>query len=210
MKRNVIIDLTHPIVHGLPVYPGDAETKLVHDRQLQRDHYNNHLLTINMHAGTHMDGPMHLTDSTTYLNEVPIDRFIGEGCLIDVEGEREIGYRPEYESLIREESIVLVHTGHDRLFGQPGYFEDYPVLTVPFAELLVRKRVKIVGLDTPSPDRYPFEVHRHLFANDVLILENLANVDKLLGAEAFEITALPLRIRADSSIARVIARIKQP
>ncbi|TYP72490.1 cyclase family protein [Paenibacillus methanolicus] len=206
----MIIDLTHPIVHGLPVYPGDAETKLVHDRQLRRDHYNNHLLTINMHAGTHMDGPMHLTDSTTYLYDYPVERFIGEGCLINAVGEREIGYKRDYETLIQEESIVIVHTGHGRLFGQPGYFDDYPVLTVPFAELLVRKRVKIVGLDTPSPDRYPFEVHHSLFANDVLIVENLANVDKLLEADAFEITALPLRIRADSSIARIIARVKQP
>ncbi|MFB9328489.1 cyclase family protein [Paenibacillus aurantiacus] len=206
----MIIDLTHLVEHGLPVYPGDAETTLVHDRQLHRDHYNNHLLTINMHAGTHMDGPMHLTDSTTYLNDYPVDRFVGKGCLIDAAFEREIDYRPEYEALIPEESIVVVHTGHGRLFGKPGYFEEYPVLTVPFAQLLARKRVKIVGLDTPSPDRYPFEVHRSLFANDVLILENLANVEKLVGAAAFEITALPLRIRADSSIARVIARIEKP
>ncbi|MFC3748626.1 hypothetical protein [Paenibacillus sp. GCM10012306] len=59
----------------------------------------------------------------------------------------------------------------------------------------------------PSPDRFPFEIHKYLLSNDVLILENLTNVDALLGKEKFEVMALPLRIRSDSAISRVIARI---
>ncbi|WP_223067374.1 cyclase family protein [Paenibacillus caui] len=203
----MIIDLSHIIQDGMPVYPGDSETVLVQSKQIRKDYYNNHQLSVNMHAGTHIDGPMHLLDIQECLSEFPIETFIGEGCLLDVTGESIIDYKEEYEQLIKPNQIVIVHTGHSQFYGESKYFEDYPVLTPQFAELLVRKRVKMVGLDTPSPDKYPFEVHKTLFQNRILIIENLTRLEPLKSAKSFEVTALPLPIQADSSIARVIARI---
>ncbi|WP_307585910.1 cyclase family protein [Paenibacillus wynnii] len=95
-----------------------------------------------------------------------------------------------------------------KLFGQAGYFKNHPVITLAFAELLVRKRVKMICLETPSPDQYPFEVHKYLFKNKILVTENLTNVEQLLNVDSFEVIALPLHIRADSSVARVIARVR--
>jgi kynurenine formamidase len=204
----MIIDLTHLIKDKLPVFPGDAETLLVKSKHIQKDYYNNHQLNINMHAGTHIDGPMHLTDTNVYLSDFPIDTFVGDGCVIDVSGETTIDYKEVYEDLIQEKQIVLLHTGHSKNFGQAEYFTEYPVLTQRFAELLVRKQVKMLGLDTPSPDKYPFEVHKHLFQNDILIIENLTNIGQLLLVKSFTIIALPLNIQADSSIARVVAVTK--
>lgn len=202
----MIIDLSHVIQNGLPAYPGDSETELIQSKSIKNDYYNNHQLSINMHAGTHIDGPMHLTDCNEYLNEVPLDTFIGDGCLLDVSGQAVIDYKEEYEQLIKQKQIVILYTGHSKLFGQSDYFTDYPVLTIAFAELLVRKQIKMIGLDTPSPDKYPYEIHQYLFQNKILIAENLTNVEQLLNLDSFEVIALPLPIRADSSIARVIAR----
>lgn len=204
----MIIDLSHLIQDGMPVYPGDTETVLVQSRNIQTDYYNNHQISMNMHAGTHIDGPMHLLDCKEYLSEFPVDTFLGDGCLLDVSGLTVIDYNEEYEQLIKEEQIVILYTGHSKWYGQEQYFTDYPVLTVAFAELLVRKRTKMVGMDTPSPDKYPFEVHKCLFQNRILIAENLTHVDQLLNIKAFEIIALPLHIQADSSVARVVARVK--
>lgn len=204
----MIIDLTHIIENEMPVYPGDVETVLVHSKKIHEDKYNNHQLSINMHAGTHIDGPMHLIDSNTYLSTFPIETFIREACLLDVSNQKIIDYKTEYEQLIQEKQIVILYTGHSQYYGQKKYFTDYPVLTKEFADLLVRKEVKMVGLDTPSPDNYPFNIHQYLFQNEVLIIENLTKVDRLLGVESFEIIALPLYIKSDSSIARVVARIK--
>ncbi|WP_282940120.1 cyclase family protein [Paenibacillus sp. RC67] len=201
-----IIDLTQPIHDGMTVYPGDAETGLVRSKKFQQDGYTNHQLSINMHAGTHIDGPMHLVDCEKYLNDFPVETFIGEGCLLDVSQENTIDYKVEYEELIQQKQIVLLYTGYNQYYGQPRYYTDHPVLTLPFAELLVRKQVKMIGLDFPSPDQYPFEVHKYLFQNDILIIENLTNVEQLLHVKSFEVIALPLSVKADSSIARVVAR----
>lgn len=204
----MFIDLSYLIQNDMPVYPGDSETVLQQTNYIHKDDYNNHQVTINMHAGTHIDGPMHLLDCNVYLNEFPLDTFIGNGCLLDVSKETIIDYKEEYEQLIKQRQIVILYTGHSKYYGQSKYFTEYPILTAEFANLLIRKQVKMIGMDTPSPDKDPFEIHKLLFQNDILIIENLANVEKLLNINSFEITALPLNIRADSSIARVIARVK--
>ena len=49
--------------------------------------------------------------------------------------------------------------------------------------------------------------HKLLFDNGIYIIENLMNLDKLLGIKKFEVIALPLKIKADSSIARVVAKV---
>jgi kynurenine formamidase len=180
---------------------------LQQSKHIKQDYYNNHQLDINMHAGTHMDGPMHLLDIQHYLSEFPLEQFIGRACLLDVSGLGIVDYDEKYETLIEPEQIVVLYTGHSQCYGQEEYFMEYPILTKEFAELLVRKQVKMIGLDTPSPDKYPFEVHKVLFQHNILILENLANVEKLLDVSQFEIIALPMRIQADSAIARVVARI---
>lgn len=204
----MIIDLTHPIIQSLPVFPGDDETHLAKTRNLERDHYNNYKLDIGMHSGTHIDGPMHLTDRPEYISEYPLETFIADGCIIDVRGRNSIDYQEKYEQTIQEGSIVLLCTGHSRLYGKEDYFSDYPVITAEFAGLLARKQVLMLGMDTPSPDKVPYAIHKYLFRHNILIIENLTNLQELLKVDRFEVIALPLRIRADSSIARVVARVR--
>lgn len=202
-----LIDLTHIIQEQTPVYPGDSDMELIQTKYLATDGYCNHQLTINMHTATHIDGPMHLIKSNHYLSDFPLEAFIGKGTLLNVSGISRIEYKEEYERLISDSSILILYTGHSVYFGQEKYFTEYPVITKEFAELVIRKKVKMLGMDTPSPDKYSFEIHKFLFENQVLIAENLTNVDQLLHVNSFEIIALPLFIKADSSVARIIARL---
>lgn len=201
-----LIDLTHTIVNGLPVYPGDGETVLKQTRFLEKDMFNNHRLEISVHAGTHIDSPMHFLDTKKYISQLPLEAFIGEGCLLDVRGQKKIELKEEYPSLIKENSIVLLYSGIDKMFGQEEYYYNHPELTIEFAEFLVEKKIKIVGMDFISPDKYPFNIHTKLFKNNVLIIENLTNLGELQKLESFEVMAFPLKIDADSSILRVIAK----
>jgi kynurenine formamidase len=115
--------------------------------------------------------------------------------------------KPEYEKLVREQSIVLLYTGHDRLFGKPEYFDNYPVVDSDLCQLFIRKKIKMLGMDGPSPDREPYQVHKSLLTMRIYIIENLTNLGNLAEEKSFEVIALPLKIRANSSPARVVARI---
>lgn len=202
-----LVDLSHPIYNHMPVHPYDDPVNLYSNRTLQADKYNNSRLEIGMHAGTHIDTPMHLTERETFISEIPIERFTGKGCLLDVRDEQIIGYKEEYREIVAEDDIVLLLTSHSEKYGTPEYFTDHPVVDEALADFFIEKGIKMLGMDLPAPDRYPFPVHRRLFAKDILIIENMTNLSQLLPADDFEVMAFPLKVRAEASMARVVAKI---
>jgi len=204
----ILIDLSHNIINDMPVHPYDDPVKLYQDKFLDRDGYNNFKLEIGMHAGTHIDSPMHMTNIDSFINEISLEMFIGKGCLLDVRDESVIKYKEEYSSIVNENDIVILFTGYYEKYGTEEYYKEYPVVDKELADFFIDKRIKMLGMDLPSPDRYPFEIHKVLFNNDILIIENLTNLLQLLSIDNFEIIAFPLKIKAEASMARVVARKK--
>lgn len=201
-----IIDLTQRFTTAMPVHALDEPASIKKVRHLATDYYNDWELSSGMHVGTHIDGPGHLTDSNLLIADMPVDRFVGQGVLLDART------RPIDASLlqglsIHRDAIVLILTGMDKKFGAKEYFEQYPVMSTEFAKELVRRNIKIVGLDSFSPDQYPFDVHKLLFVHGILIIENLTGLDQLIGVKKFTVVALPLKTATDSALARVIAMI---
>ncbi len=201
------VDLSQPIHTGMPVYPGDSAVILKHDRLYSRDHYNNHSLEAGMHAGTHIDGRMHLLDADEYIGNMPPEHFCGRGGIIRSENESVISMRPGYQETIKGKDIILFHTGMDKFYGSEKYYYDHPVLDISICKCLAANKIKLIGVDMPSPDRIPFEIHKFLLQNNIFILENLTNLDLISEAHIFEVFAFPLKINADSSMVRAIARI---
>lgn len=138
-----------------------------------------------------------LEDGKT-LDTFTIDHFIGRGILID-------GFDVKAAD-IKAGDIVLFYTGWGKRYYDSKYFEDYPVLTEDVANYLVSQKVKMIGMDMCSPDKPPFNVHKILLKNDILIIENLTNLEQLVGKQ-FTVFALPINLRLDAAQARVIAQI---
>lgn len=202
-----LIDLSTEIYNDMPVHPYDNKVRLYQDKYLDKDEYVNHMLVTGMHSGTHIDAPMHLIESKTFISEIPMDRFAGRGVLLDVRNEKIIKYKENYDNIVQKNDIVLLFTGHGKKFGTDSYYNGYPVVGSDLAEFLVEKEIKMLGMDLPSPDNYPFEIHKKLLKNDILIIENLNNLEKLINAKYFYIIAFPLKIKAEAALARVAAWI---
>lgn len=201
------IDLSQSIIHDMPIHPYDDKVSLYQDRFLDKDKYVNFRLEIGMHSGTHIDTPMHLTDRETYINEISLDRFIGRGVLLDVRNKRNINFEDYYHDMVQEDDIVLLYTGHSDKYGAEGYYADQPIVGMELANFFVKKKIKMLGMDLPSPDNYPFDIHKILLANNILIIENLTNLSELIDVKNFDVIAFPLKIRAEASMARVVACI---
>jgi kynurenine formamidase len=202
------IDLSHPISDNMPVYPGDLEVSLKQQSFYQKEGHNNFALSTGMHAGTHLDGLMHLTERLTRIAELPLDSFAGDGFLVNVCGQSEIDLPESAFDLLSPGSIVLFYAGFDQYFGKQEYYNTYPAISEATAWHLVKKGVKMVGMDFPSPDYAPYNIHTILLNKNILILENLTNLSALLPYQEFELLAFPLKIEADSSPVRVVARIE--
>lgn len=195
------------VTHNMPVYPHDAPVELQATATTQVDGYSNSVLRMGMHVGTHIDGILHMKTNGVTIDKVPLDHLTGEAVLIDALGRSEIDLTTAITALDLSNKIVLVHTGFSAKFGSSDYFTDHPVLTLKLAQYFTSQKVKMVGMDFPSPDREPFEVHHQLFNNNIIIAENLVNLEQLIGKPHIEIIALPLKILADSAPARIIARV---
>jgi len=203
-----LVDLSNWIEQDMPVYPSDEKPDLIQDKFLDIDKYNNFTIKTGTHVGTHIDSPMHLTNSTKFIGEYSLENFCGRACVIDARGLDIIKYVPLYDELIKNKDIVLLYTGFDTEYGSDDYYNAQPVIDISFAELLVKAGIKIIGMDTPSPDRYPFLIHKFLLSNNIFILENLRNLQSLLNEKDFEVFAFPLKIKADASLVRAVASIK--
>lgn len=201
------IDLTHTLNANIAVFPGDDPIQLDHVKTLESDGFNNYRLSTGMHVGTHIDGPMHMTSDPRMICKLPLEQFAGKGVLIDVRREKRIEFREEFRTLIQPDDIVVFYSGLDIYFGTPKYFTEYPDFTEKMARFLVAQKVKMIAIDWVSPDHHPYPIHDILFKSNILILENLTKVHHLLHATNFEIYAFPLKVEADSSIVRAVAKI---
>lgn len=201
------IDLTHTFKADMPVYPGDPLPILTQSAEISAAGYNEFHISTGMHVGTHMDSPLHMLENGKKLSEYPAEKFFGKGHLIDARNQKEINADLLAGKLIEAGDIVLMMTGFDKKFGSESYYNDYPEIAESFAQKLVTLGVKIVGMDTPSPDRAPFNIHKILLGNDILIIENLTNLEALLSHEEFDIIALPAKFEAEAAPVRVVAKV---
>ena len=202
------IDLSHKISNNMPVFPGDEGVSIIKTRNLETDYYTAYELKSGMHSGTHIDAPMHKIEDNRTVDMLPIDSFMGNGVLLDARNEQIIKYKPKYEEIIKENDIVLIYTGFSDYFytDTDKYYNEYPYMDAQLADFLVCKKVKMIGVDTPSPDRHPFELHSMFLGKDIFILGNLTNLSALVALDRFEVYAVPLKIEAEGSLVRAWAR----
>ncbi|PIQ77751.1 cyclase [Candidatus Peregrinibacteria bacterium CG11_big_fil_rev_8_21_14_0_20_46_8] len=202
----MLIDLTHKFTAQMPVYPGDNPSELQQVNFVEQGGIAHFHIATGMHVGTHIDAPMHMLEGGKKISDYPLEHFFGRGCLIDARGKDKIDVDLLDGIELQSDDIVLILTGHDKKFRAPDYFDAFPMLTEAFAEKLVNDGVKIVALDTPSPDGEPFSIHKILLERDVLIIENGTNFDRLIDQKNFEVTALPVNFEAEASLVRLVAR----
>jgi kynurenine formamidase len=201
------VDLTHTFDFNMPVYPGDPAPQLVQTATIAAQGYNEYCLSGGMHVGTHMDAPLHMIENGAFMSEIPANRFFGRGRLVDARGRTVVTEDLLENADLMPGDIVLVLTGWSKHFRKADYYQSFPEIQPAFAERLVSEGVSILGLDTPSPDRPPFPVHKILLSKDVLIIENLTDLELLLEVRSFEVIAAPVKFYCEAAPVRVIARI---
>jgi 3-hydroxyisobutyrate dehydrogenase len=210
-------DLSRPLYSGMPrvhTFPEPVYRQLLH----MPEHPLN-ATEINMvaHVGTHVDAPCHFIPDAPAIDELPLERFRGPGVvwrlnvapggLIDVDDLEDA--RPS----LRPGDILILDTGTAEHFGTDRY-DDHPSLAVAAAHWIIDHQVKLLAVDTPTPDvavarraaDFDWPVHHALLAAGVLISEHVCNLRPLAG-QRVEANFVPLNITgADGAPVRALAR----
>jgi len=210
-----IIDLTLTVSDEIPTFPGSPQPSFIPWENVKEDGYNLELLFLSTHTGTHMDAPYHFLEKGAKIHEISLKKLVSEAVLIQCRkkgGESitkiDIQKFEKKHGKIASFSSVIFYTGWQRNLQKKYYFTKNPGLSVSAAKYLASKKVSLVGIDSPSIDLgtdSKFSVHQIFAKKGILIVENLANLDKIKSSK-FHLVVLPLKLKnATGSPVRAIA-----
>ncbi|WP_376794750.1 cyclase family protein [Thermogemmatispora sp.] len=205
------IDLSHAIEQGMTVFPGDPEPGF--EAVATEPPWQVTRLMLGTHTGTHIDAASHLVPEGKTITQYPPERFLLTGIVVPVEGRGEDepitaeALQPHLQALPAG-GAVLLRTGWDLYWKSERYLR-HPYLSPEAARLLVEAGASLVGIDALSVDssvQGTQHAHATLLGSDVLIVENLARLDRLISGVVYQYSFLPLPLRGlDGSPIRALA-----
>ena len=210
-----ILDLTLTISENISTFPGSPAPSFIEWENIKDDGYNLELLFLSTHTGTHLDAPYHFLEKGTKIHEINVKRLVCDAVLIKLRkksGETikklDIEKFEKTYGKIAASSSVIFWTGWQKNLLKGFYFIKNPGLSISAANYLAAKKINLVGIDAPSVDLgsdSKFPAHHILTKNNILIVENLANLDKINSGN-FHLVIAPLKLKnATGSPIRALA-----
>lgn len=224
LAASTLVELTHPFEEETLVWPTSIPfTFEVTSEGMTEDgyFYASRDLEGPEHGGTHLDAPIHFAEGRWTTDEIPLERLVGPGVVVDVSAEASAD--PDYQiqvadltawedehGPIPDGAMLLVFTDRGRHWGDAEAYMgtarrgeeavaelSFPGLHPETARWLVEnRRISAVGIDTPSIDHGPstlYEAHRTLLEENIFAFENVANLDRLPPSGS-TIIALPMKL----------------
>jgi arylformamidase len=201
-----IYDLSPMISAQTAVFPGDCIFSFEKVLSFEKGHHLelSRLMTT-PHIGAHADSSSHYHASGDGVEKRPLKSFLGKAQVITVPSKKGFRVLPEDIDLTSiTEKRVLFRTGS---FPNPNQWtHDFMSLSPELIEVLGKKGVLLVGIDTPSvdpADSKKLESHQALYKSKMSVLEGLVFPDIADGVYFLVALPLPL-VGVDASPVRAI------
>lgn len=168
-------------------------------------------LRATVHLGAHADAPSHYGADAPSIEAQDLGLYLGPCQVVRVGlGGSEATVTPASITAAITEPRVLIHTG---TYPDPTIWNtQFASLSPDLISMLADRGVKLVGIDTPSVDRFESQdlpTHRACLERGVAILEGL--VLSAIPEGRYELIALPLRLVGfDASPVRAVLRTLTP
>ena len=211
-----IVDLGHEIFSNMPTL-GAPTTFWSEDRHESlakltsgRFSMESRMMLMSEHAGTHLDSPWHSYPKGIPVDEIPLERLMLRGHLLDLRAKRphQAITTADIEAAasrsgkpIAEGDAVLVWTGVDGQWGEPGFTRERPFIPEATVESLATKRIGLFGTDlvqVDDPDEWWYPTHTSLARSGIPMVQQLCNLGQLEGKE-FIFLAIPLKLRGGTA-----------
>jgi len=173
---------------------------------------NTSSILLGSHLGTHMDAPSHFIPGGGTIENTPLDVCMGEVTIVDAR-HRGPGSRllPEDLAGLALKERVLLNFGWATRWATDQYLRDFPTISPEAAAVLLERGVRLVAMDTPSPDGCPkggkqdYIIHRTMLAKGVIFVESLIHTEQIDPSSTYQMIALPLKLAGtDASPCRAV------
>lgn len=193
-----IIDLSHKIEKNMSLYPETEKPELSEVASIENLGYRESKVNYSSHIGTHIDFPRHIIKRGKSLEDFNIDSFYGKGIVIDatrsyINLKIGVEYVDEIEENIDDCEFILFYTGWSKKWKKEEY-QTHPEIDLELADYLVKLNIKGIGIDTISVEKgeeKKFPVHEKFLEKNILLIENLNNLEYLIGNQ-FEFSIFPI------------------
>ena len=219
------IDLTHTLLPSIPSWDGSCGFDLSIDTDYKDctvpDLFRTQKIKMNAGMGTHMDAPAHCIAGAKTIESLELSELVTDCVVIDVSHEADDNYlvmpsvierfEKQYGE-IKSNSFVIFYTGWDKYWKTKKKYRNnhvFPSVHISTAELLLKRNIVGIGIDTLSADtgKNGFPVHRTILGASKYLVENIANA-KLLPPTGAKIFVLPIKIKdATEAPIRLVAEI---
>lgn len=230
VKFSAAVDLTHIMSAEFPTFFGTPGIEYEKKFDFKKDGFNLYWWRLLEHAGTHMDAPIHFTESGATAEKIAVDALVVPLAVIDVTAKA--AQNPDYllsrediaawekrHGRLPDNACVAMHSGWARYVGDAAKFigKDangvlhFPGFSPEAAQWMLRER-KIAGIavDTLSLDHGPskdFKTHYLWLPSGRWGLENVANLDKVPPSGATLVVGMAKVKNATGGPARLIALV---
>lgn len=205
-----IWDVSVPVTPELPIWPGDPPIVLERYMAISKgDEANVSRMAGSVHIGTHVDAPVHFVEGGAAVEELPLDVLIGPAVVAELLGMDAI--TPdclEALALPPDTARLLFKTSNSQLWAgsHHEFYSDYVALTPQAAEWVVRKGIRLLGVDYLSVQRFTDAeplTHRLLLEAGVVIVEGLDLREVPPGC--YQLICLPIKlVGSDGAPARAV------
>jgi arylformamidase len=208
-----IFDISVPISENLPVWLGDPKATIRRLSSIQDGETSNiSQIRMSVHTGTHIDAPKHFIDSGKTIDEIPLEKLMGETLVIEIPGnqirisEDVLQSHPQVD-LLNQTRKVLFKTRNSYLWHrQPITFhKDFVGIDASGAVYLAKLNLDLIGVDYLSIAPYGETTlpHRILLEKEIVLLEGI-DLSEVQEGE-YTLFCLPLLISGcEGSPARAI------
>jgi arylformamidase len=204
-----LVDLSHPLIDRAGAFPNDPKLAIIEFGRVATHKYNITQLLLGTHQGTHLDAMFHFFDDGRTLDQMPLEWFFGPAHMLRLPKAPDAEITAEdlrqHEAALQPGAKIILNTGWHRQFGTPQFFEHFPSLALDAAQYLASRRIRLLGLDMPTPGKQWLELHHILLAKgvEIVVVESLANLDAL--PDDFTFAGFPLNIKGrDGSPIRAV------
>jgi len=207
VSQRRLVDLSHPIHHGLVTYPGLPAPEISDhlSREASAAKYAPGVtfqigrISLVANTGTYLDSPWHRWADGPDLAGLPLEQLVDlEGVLLRATGTGRRGIEVlDLAPLEVRGKAVLLHTGWDVHFETPRDAQEAPFLSDAGAAWLVDQGAVLVGIDSTNIDDTgdaARPAHSRLLRAGIPIVEHLRGLEEL-PATGFRFSAVPPRIR---------------
>jgi kynurenine formamidase len=212
-----IVDLGHELYSGMPCHAAEItafwtvdsfeSTRRVSDG---RRALHNKMMLLSEHTGTHFDAPAHFDPDGPSVEQVELSRFVLPGHLLDV------SHRGAREPITVDDVVaaegasgrpagpgtaLVLRTGQDVRWGQPGFFDERPFVPAETADYLVGRGITLFCTDLiaiDNPEEWWEPTHTAFLCSGVPMVQQLNNLHRLVGRR-FTFVVLPLPMRGGTA-----------